>query len=106
VQCLEYFIFVIEGAGKKPKSSVNDKVKNRRVHEVARYTKIHIKYNILISGKLRHPANFGPGSAVYSRFYSTVTTIWAGKPKNCVSISGNFPASVYSCPFSYNYSNI
>jgi hypothetical protein len=29
-----------------------DNGKNRSVHEVARYTKIHIKYNILISGKL------------------------------------------------------
>jgi hypothetical protein len=28
----------------------------RSVHEVARYTKIHIKYNVLISGKLRYPA--------------------------------------------------
>jgi hypothetical protein len=29
----------------------------RSVHGLARYTKIHVQYNILISGKLRYPAN-------------------------------------------------
>jgi hypothetical protein len=29
----------------------------RHVYEVARYTKIHNKYYVLISGKLRYPAN-------------------------------------------------
>jgi hypothetical protein len=29
----------------------------RFVNEVARYTKIHVKYNILISGKFQYPAN-------------------------------------------------
>jgi hypothetical protein len=33
------------------KNSVKDKGKNWSVHEVAGYTKTHIKYNILISGK-------------------------------------------------------
>jgi hypothetical protein len=32
----------------------------RSVREVARYTNIHIEYNILISGKLQYPANIWP----------------------------------------------
>jgi hypothetical protein len=57
VQCLEYFIFVMEGAGKKQKNIVNDKDKSRSLHEVARHTKIHIKHNILMSRKLLYLAN-------------------------------------------------
>jgi hypothetical protein len=58
VQRLEYFIFVMERAGKKAeKSSFNDKGKNISVHEVARYTTILVKYNTLISRKLQYPAN-------------------------------------------------
>jgi hypothetical protein len=42
---------------KVEKSSVNDKGKNTCVHGVARYTRIYIKYALLISGKLGYPAN-------------------------------------------------
>jgi hypothetical protein len=42
--------------GKQDRLS-SDKLMVRPVHVVARYTKIHIKYSILISGKLQYPAN-------------------------------------------------
>jgi hypothetical protein len=39
----------------------------RSVHEVARYTKIHVKYNVLISGKLRYPATLWSGGCQISQ---------------------------------------
>jgi hypothetical protein len=48
----------------------------RYVPEVARYTKIHAKCTILISGKLRYPANLGYGCARYRRFYCSYSHLF------------------------------
>jgi hypothetical protein len=53
---------------KAEKSSVKDKGKNRSVRVVARYTKVHIKHNILISGKFRYPANLWSRRCRISQF--------------------------------------
>jgi hypothetical protein len=58
LQCLEFFIFVMEGSGKKQKRRYEvTSYTVRSVHEIARHMKIRIKYNILISGKLPYPAH-------------------------------------------------
>jgi hypothetical protein len=55
---------------------VNNKVWS--VHEGVRYSKIQIRYNILISGKQRHPATLSPwrcrGKKVFTAL--TLTNRW------------------------------
>jgi hypothetical protein len=46
----------------------------RFAHEVARYTKTHIRYNFLISRKLQYPATLWSGGARYHNFYFTKKT--------------------------------
>ena len=48
----------IESVMGKPRLDIKWQIKWLSVHEFARYTKIHIKYNILISRKLQYPARF------------------------------------------------
>jgi hypothetical protein len=57
----------LEGDDKKQKRAVL--TIKAKIGLSKRYTKIHIKHNILTAGKLRYLAIFGPGGARYHRFY-------------------------------------